>query len=63
MRRFEKILIKLLLIHLFLLLMAQAFMHQDSVRPYLSKVVQYEGVGKMSINEWIETLTKPSQVE
>lgn len=61
MKRFEKILIKILLIHGMLLLAAQLLMKDTEVRPLLSKVVQSEGVGKMSISEWIETIQLPSQ--
>lgn len=55
MKRVERIIIKLLLIHLFLLIIAQIFLKQDDVRPFLSKAIRYEGVGNMTITEWVET--------
>lgn len=58
MKHIERILMKLLIIHFILLLIGQIFLQHDEMRPLLSKVVQYEGVGKMTITEWMETFNQ-----
>jgi len=60
MKRFENILMKIVVAHIVLLFIGQLFLQHSEMRPYLSKVVQSEGVGKMSIDEWIETITNPT---
>ncbi|MBD1378633.1 YpfB family protein [Metabacillus arenae] len=55
MKRFEGILIKLAIIQFVLLFIAQFLMNQEEIQPYISKVVQYEGVNKLTITEWLET--------
>lgn len=55
MKRFERILIKIIMAQFLIMILAQIFLQHSAVKPYLSKVVQYEGVGKWTISEWIET--------
>jgi hypothetical protein len=55
MKRFEGIIVKLLIIQLFCLVVAQALILYSEVSPFLTKVVQYEGVDGMEIMEHIET--------
>ncbi|MGD6831500.1 YpfB family protein [Sutcliffiella halmapala] len=55
MKRLEGIIVKLLIIQLFCLVIAQALILYTEVSPFLTKVVQYEGVDGMEIMEHIET--------
>jgi hypothetical protein len=55
LKRLEVIIIKLILIQLVCLVSAQAVLLYTGAAPFLSKVVQYEGVGGMKIIEHIET--------
>lgn len=55
MKRFEGIIVKLLIIQLFCLVVAQTLILYTEVSPFLTKVVQYEGVDGMEIMEHIET--------
>ncbi|MDQ0232940.1 YpfB family protein [Metabacillus malikii] len=58
MKRFERILIKLIVIQFIVLLCSQLLIQQSAIKPYLSKVVQYEGVNKQTITEWLETFNQ-----
>ncbi|MFN2745570.1 MULTISPECIES: YpfB family protein [Bacillus] len=55
MKTIERILLKILIVQGLILLCVQLLFHFSKAEPYLSKVVQYEGVNKMKIGEWIET--------
>ncbi|MEC3608982.1 YpfB family protein [Bacillus glycinifermentans] len=55
MKTFERLLLKLLVVQGVILLCVQLLFHFSQAEPYLSKVVQYEGVNKTNIGEWIET--------
>jgi hypothetical protein len=55
MKRFEGIIMKLIIIQLFCLFIAQALILYTEVAPFLTKVVLYEGVDGMKIIEHIET--------
>ncbi|MDU0070903.1 MULTISPECIES: DUF5359 family protein [Bacillus] len=55
MKTFERLLLKLLVVQGVVLLCVQLLFHFSQAEPYLSKVVQYEGVNKTNIGEWIET--------
>ncbi|MFC0271580.1 YpfB family protein [Metabacillus herbersteinensis] len=55
MKTFERILIKLVVIQFILLVCSQVLIQQPQIQPYISRVVQYEGVNKITITEWIET--------
>lgn len=55
MKTFERLLLKLLVVQGIVLLCVQVLFHFSQAEPYLSKVVQYEGVNKTNIGEWIET--------
>ncbi|PJZ01017.1 MULTISPECIES: YpfB family protein [Bacillus] len=55
MRTFERLLIKLLFIQVIILLGVQFLFHYEHIEPYVSKVIQYEGVDKMEKNKRVET--------
>lgn len=57
MKRFERILIKLIVIQFIALVFAQFLIQQPSIQPYFSRMVQYEGVNKITITEWLETFS------
>ncbi|WP_198025718.1 YpfB family protein [Bacillus sp. J37] len=58
MERVERILIKLIVIQFIALVCAQLLIQNSQVQPYLSRVVQYEGVNKITITEWLETFSQ-----
>ncbi len=58
MKRVERILIKLIVIQFIALVCAQLLLQDAAVQPYLSRVVQYEGVNKITITEWLETFSQ-----
>ncbi|WP_201713337.1 YpfB family protein [Rossellomorea arthrocnemi] len=58
MKRVERILIKLAIMHFILLLAVQFVFHQMNILPELHKIVFYEGVEKMEYSEIVETLTR-----
>ncbi|KMJ59777.1 hypothetical protein AB685_02625 [Bacillus sp. LL01] len=55
MKRMERIIIKLIVIQLICMICAQGLLLYTDAAPFLSKVIQYEGVGGMKIMEHIET--------
>ncbi|MFY4775960.1 DUF5359 family protein [Metabacillus sp. RGM 3146] len=55
MKRLENILIKVVFFQLAILLISQILIQTASVQPYISKVIRYEGVNKLTISEWLET--------
>ncbi|MGG0641268.1 DUF5359 family protein [Bacillus altitudinis] len=55
MKTMERWLFKAVLIQLILLLAVQITLHLTKGELFLSKVVLYEGVNNMSIEDWIET--------
>lgn len=55
MKTFERILIKLVVIQFIALVCSQVLIQQPQIQPYISRVVHYEGVNKITITEWIET--------
>ncbi|OXS58664.1 hypothetical protein B0G93_11369 [Bacillus sp. V-88] len=57
-KRVERILIKLAIIHVILLIAVQFVFHQLNVLPELHKLVFYEGVEKMEYSEIVETLSR-----
>ncbi|MCY8520914.1 YpfB family protein [Bacillus atrophaeus] len=56
MKTFERLLVKLLFVQAVILIGVQCLFHYQHIEPYVSKAVRYEGVDKMEIEEWIETL-------
>lgn len=46
MKKFERILIKLIVIQMISLFAAQWILLHTPIRPYLTKIVEYEGVSK-----------------
>lgn len=58
MDRVERILIKLIVIQFIALVCSQLLIQNTNVQPYLSRVVQYEGVNKITITEWLETFSQ-----
>jgi hypothetical protein len=55
MKHIERILVKLVFIQLICLLLAQIMMMNHQLSPFLSKVIQYEGVTKDSYSKVVET--------
>ncbi|MBA4536061.1 DUF5359 family protein [Bacillus aquiflavi] len=55
MKFIERILIKLMIVQLFFLLLAQLFLHEMNLFPELKQITEYEGVGKDNFTEVIET--------
>lgn len=58
LKRFERILMKLIVIQFIALICGQLLVQNEHVQPYLSRVVQYEGVNKITISEWLETFSQ-----
>jgi hypothetical protein len=57
MKSFERILFKIIIVHIVLLIGIQLMFHFVHIEPYVSKAVRYEGVNQIKIEEWIETFT------
>ncbi|MDO8225518.1 YpfB family protein [Bacillus cabrialesii] len=55
MKTFERLLMKILFIQAIILLGVQFLFHYQHIEPYVSKVIQYEGVDKLEENSRIET--------
>ncbi|RJS57054.1 hypothetical protein CJ481_14755 [Bacillus subtilis] len=55
MKTFERLLTKILFIQAIILLGVQFLFHYQHIEPYVSKVIQYEGVDKLEENSRIET--------
>ncbi|AXC53369.1 YpfB family protein [Bacillus sp. FSL K6-1560] len=55
MKTFERLLIKLLFIQAIILFGVQFLFHYQHIEPYISKVIQYEGVDNMEGDNKIET--------
>ena len=55
MKTIERLLFKILVVQTVILISVQLLFHFSKAEPYLSKVVQYEGVNNMKIDDWIET--------
>ncbi|WP_246942238.1 YpfB family protein [Bacillus pinisoli] len=55
MKNIERILIKIVFIQIICLVAAQVMMTNHQISPYLSKVIQYEGVTKDSYSKVVET--------
>lgn len=58
MKRFEGILVKFVIIQFIFLIVAQLVMMNGQVSPYLSKVIQYEGVTKDTYTKIVETFNQ-----
>ena len=56
MKRFEQILLKLIIIQFVLLLLAQIIMLYTPLAPYVGKIYEYEGVNKNQGTKTIETI-------
>ncbi|MED4646099.1 YpfB family protein [Bacillus inaquosorum] len=55
MKTFERLLIKILFIQAIILLSVQFLFRYQHIEPYVSKVIQYEGVDNMEGDNKIET--------
>ncbi|MGE6629508.1 DUF5359 family protein [Bacillus sp. NPDC077027] len=55
MKTLERWMLKVVMLQLVLLIVVQMVLHLTNGELFLSKVVQYEGVNKITIEEWIET--------
>lgn len=56
MERTERIITKLVLIHVVLLLLCQIFFHHLNTFPGLKDLTQYEGVGSQNFEKIVETI-------
>lgn len=56
MKRFERILIKLILVQFIFLIMSQIVFHSFNAFPELKEITQYEGVSNSNYTEVLETL-------
>ncbi|MCC3358302.1 YpfB family protein [Bacillus sp. REN16] len=56
MKNFERILIKLAIIQFVFLLVAQAIILYSPLTPYITRMIEYEGVDKSDTTKTIETL-------
>ncbi|MCA1030539.1 YpfB family protein [Bacillus timonensis] len=56
MKRFERVLIKLVFIQFVFLIVAQLLLLYSPFTPFLTKVIDYEGVNKQEQTKTIETL-------
>ncbi|WP_456278522.1 YpfB family protein [Bacillus sp. AK128] len=55
MKNIERVLVKLVVVQIICLVIAQVIMTNHQLSPYLSKVVEYEGVTKDSYSKVVET--------
>ncbi|MBM7661225.1 hypothetical protein JOC85_001997 [Bacillus mesophilus] len=55
MKHVERIIVKLVVIQIICLVIAQFIMTNHQLSPYLSKVIEYEGVTKDSYSKVVET--------
>jgi hypothetical protein len=57
MKIVERLLLKIIIIQLIMLLLAQLFFHKMNVLPELQQITQYEGVSEDNYTEFLETLS------
>ena len=57
MKIVERLLLKIIMIQLIMLVLAQLFFHKMNVLPEWQQLTQYEGVSKNQYNEFLETLS------
>lgn len=55
MKTIERIIIKLIIVQLLFLLLAQTFLHKWNLLPELKEITQYEGVTENNFSELLET--------
>ncbi|MDX8359860.1 MULTISPECIES: YpfB family protein [Bacillaceae] len=55
LKRFEGIIMKLVIIQVIFLIIAQSLLAHNDVKPYISKLVDYEGVQKNNFTIVLET--------
>ncbi|MFT4413117.1 YpfB family protein [Fredinandcohnia humi] len=55
MKNFERILIKLAIIQFIFLLLSQAILLYSPLTPYITRMVEYEGVNQSETTKTIET--------
>ncbi|MBB3906639.1 DUF5359 family protein [Anoxybacillus rupiensis] len=55
MKRMERILLKIVIVQLLFLLLAQCLLLYTPLAPYVTKVYEYEGVSKQEKTKTIET--------
>lgn len=54
MKRFENILIKLVVVQFIFLILAQLLLMNSSISPYLTRMIDYEGVAKHNYTKILE---------
>jgi hypothetical protein len=57
MKIVERLLLKIIIIQLIALLLAQVFFHKMNALPELQQITQYEGVSEDNYTEFLETLS------
>ncbi len=57
MKIVERLLLKIIIIQLIMLLLAQLFFHKMNALPELQQITQYEGVSEDNYTEFLETLS------
>lgn len=55
MKRFERILIKIIIIQFFILILSQFVFHKFQVLPELNQLARYEGVTENNFSQFLET--------
>lgn len=57
MKIVERLLLKIIMIQLIMLVLAQLFFHKLNALPEWQQLTQYEGVSENQYNEFLETLS------
>lgn len=55
MKRFERILIKIIIIQFFILILSQFVFHKFQVLPEMNQLARYEGVTENNFSQFLET--------
>lgn len=55
MKTIERIMVKLVIVQLLFLILAQVFLHHFEFLPELKEISQYEGVTENNFSEFLET--------
>ncbi len=58
MKTVEKYIYKFVILHLIFLIIGQCLISNETLAPYLSKIVYYEGVMKDQYSEIVETMNR-----
>lgn len=58
MKRVERVLIKIVIVQLIFLVIAQLFFHQMDVLPQIKQLTKYEGVNENTFTEILQTFQR-----